>query len=72
LTGIAEAVPVDLKSVSIRESNSTIRVDGVLDEEAWLHAEPAQDFFQRYPADTSVALTLTAVKLTYDEDFFLA
>lgn len=69
-TGMAGAVPVDLKSVTIRESNSTIRVDGVLDEEAWLHAEPAQDFFQRYPADTSVAVTLTAVKLTYDQDFF--
>ena len=69
-TGIVVAVPVDLKSVTIRESNSTIRVDGVLDEKAWLHAEPAMDFFQRYPADTSVALTLTEVKLTYDQDFF--
>ncbi len=69
-TGIVGAVPIDLKSVIIRESNSSIQVDGVLDEEAWLHAEPAQDFFQRYPADTSVAMTLTAVKLTYDEDFF--
>ena len=68
--GIAGAVPVDLKSVIIRESNSVIRVDGVLDEEAWLFAEPAQDFFQRFPADTSVAVTLTAVKLTYDQDFF--
>ncbi|GAH08389.1 unnamed protein product, partial [marine sediment metagenome] len=60
----------DLKSVTIRESHSSIQVDGVLDEEAWLNAEPAQDFFQRFPADTSVAITLTAVKLTYDEDFF--
>jgi hypothetical protein len=69
-TWIAGAVEIDVKSVSIRESNSVIRVDGILDEEAWLHAEPAQDFFQRFPADTSVAITLTAVKLTYDEDFF--
>ena len=69
-TGIVGAVPVDLKSVTIRESNSSIRVDGVLDEQAWLYAEPAMDFFQRFPADTSVAITLTEVKLTYDQDFF--
>ena len=69
-TGIAGAASMDLKSITIRESNSAIRLDGVLDEEAWQHAEPAQDFFQRYPADTSVAVTLTEVKLTYDHDFF--
>ncbi|KPL22683.1 MAG: hypothetical protein AMS23_07550, partial [Bacteroides sp. SM1_62] len=69
-SGIVEAVPVDLKSVTIRESNTTIRIDGVLDEQAWLHAEAAADFFQRFPADTSDALTRTEVKLTYDQDFF--
>ena len=69
-TGIAGAIPGDLKSITIRESSSTRQLDGVLDEEAWQHAEPAQDFFQRYPADTSVAVTLTEVKLTYDQDFF--
>ncbi|GAG79233.1 unnamed protein product, partial [marine sediment metagenome] len=41
---------------------------GVLDEQAWLYAEPAMDFFQRFPADTSVAITLTEVKLTYDQE----
>jgi hypothetical protein len=69
-TGTLGAVPVDLKSVTIRESGSLIRIDGILDEEAWLHAEPAADFFQRFPADTSEALTRTEVKLTYDRDFF--
>ena len=69
-TGIIGAVPVELKSVTIKESGSIIRIDGVLDEEAWLHAEPAMDFFQRFPADTSSALTRTEVKLTYDRDFF--
>lgn len=68
--GIAGAVEVDVKSITIRESNSSIQVDGILDEDAWRYAEPAQDFFQRFPADTSDAMTLTAVKLTYDEDFF--
>jgi hypothetical protein len=70
LAGPVNAVPVDRKSVIIRESNATIRVDGVLDEAAWLTAEPAMDFFQRFPSDTSVALSRTEVKLTYDQDFF--
>jgi hypothetical protein len=70
ITVMAGAVPADVKSITIRESNTSIRIDGILDEPAWLHAEPALDFFQRYPADTSVAKTLTEVKLTYDQDFF--
>ncbi len=69
LTGIVRAVPVNLKSVTIKKANSIIRLDGVLDEESWLLAEPAADFFQRFPADTSIALTHTEVKLTYDQDF---
>ncbi len=68
-TGLTEAALIEPKSVTIRQSNSTIRLDGVLDEQAWQLAEAADDFFQRFPADTSVALTRTEVKLTYDRDF---
>jgi hypothetical protein len=70
ITVMVGAVPVDVKSITIRESNTSIRIDGILDEPAWLRAEPALDFFQRYPADTSEARTLTEVKLTYDQEFF--
>jgi len=35
-TGIVGAVPIDLKSVTIRESHSSIQVDVVLDEGGFL------------------------------------
>jgi hypothetical protein len=69
-TGAALPVPVDFKSVEIKKANTTIRIDGVLDEEAWLHADPAENFFQRFPADTSAAVTNTVVRLTYDQNYF--
>lgn len=68
-TALARAVPLITKAVVIRQANSTIQLDGVLDEEAWMSADIAADFHQRFPADSSAAITKTEVKLTYDRDF---
>jgi hypothetical protein len=46
-----------------------IKIDGVLDEEAWLKAEPSSDFWQNFPSDTAHAITKTIVKLSFDKDF---
>ena len=63
------ASPDSIRSLQIRQSCSEILMDGVLDEPAWQLAEIAEDFYQRYPADTSMASSRTEVRLTYDEDF---
>jgi len=67
---LAVAVPVQTKAIQIKKAGARIRIDGVLDEDDWISADLAADFHQRFPADSSGALTLTEVKLTYDDDFF--
>ncbi|MFC5408219.1 DUF5916 domain-containing protein [Larkinella bovis] len=44
-----------------------IKIDGVMDEQAWLEAETATDFFMVLPMDTSFAQLRTDVKMTYDQ-----
>ncbi len=54
-------------SVNIVQAVDEIVLDGNLLEETWLQADPADDFFQFFPFDTSMATTKTVVKLTYDD-----
>jgi hypothetical protein len=50
----------------IRKASSAIRIDGMMDEPAWLDAEVAKDFFMALPMDTSFANVKTEVRMTYD------
>lgn len=43
-------------------------IDGVLDEQAWLNADSASNFFMVTPMDTSFANVKTTVRMTYDKD----
>ncbi|MEQ6121721.1 DUF5916 domain-containing protein [Reichenbachiella sp. MALMAid0571] len=51
----------------IYETQATIEVDGILDEEPWLNAQRASDFFRVLPIDTGFAVSKTEVMMTYDE-----
>ncbi|NVJ86914.1 MAG: carbohydrate binding family 9 domain-containing protein [Algoriphagus sp.] len=53
--------------LQIRKASSEIIIDGVLDEQAWLDAEVATDFFMITPMDTSFAQVKTDVRMTYDD-----
>jgi hypothetical protein len=55
--------------VSINRATSPISLDGVLDEQAWSHAEVSTDFLQRYPYDSSYSEVVTEVRVTYDDKF---
>ena len=57
----------DKYRLHIRKASSPIRVDGVLDEQAWLDAEVATDFYSVLPMDTSFARVKTEVRMTYDD-----
>jgi hypothetical protein len=46
-----------------------VRLDGVLDEEVWQNSLPAQDFFQKFPFDTSFARIKTEARIAYDKNF---
>jgi len=67
---IMQAVPVSVKSLQISQSTSPVVLDGVLDEPVWQLAVPAENFHQSFPADTSLAVSRTEVRLSYDENYF--
>jgi hypothetical protein len=50
----------------MKQASSPIVIDGVLDEQAWLDADVATDFFMVLPMDTSKARLRTEVRMTYD------
>ncbi|MEM7367469.1 MAG: DUF5916 domain-containing protein [Bacteroidota bacterium] len=58
-----------LRSLHIRETSEAMSVDGVLDEASWQQADKSGAFNQRFPADTSLALSQTEVMLTYDKQY---
>lgn len=57
----------DSYRLQIRKASSEIIIDGILDEQAWLEAEVATDFFMITPMDTSFAQVKTDVRMTYDD-----
>lgn len=50
----------------MKKASSPILIDGILDEQAWLDAAVAGDFFMILPMDTSKARVRTDVRMTYD------
>ncbi|MEP6927639.1 MAG: DUF5916 domain-containing protein [Ginsengibacter sp.] len=50
----------------IHKATSAVRVDGVMNEQAWHDAEVAKNFFMVFPMDTSHAHVPTDVRMTYD------
>ncbi|MEO5979726.1 MAG: DUF5916 domain-containing protein [Chryseolinea sp.] len=44
-----------------------MKIDGIMDEEPWLEAEVATDFYMVLPMDTSKARGRTEVRMTYDQ-----
>jgi hypothetical protein len=55
-------------SLNIKKAQGKIEIDGELNEHDWQLAETAKDFWQNFPYDSSLSLTKTEVRLTYDND----
>jgi hypothetical protein len=51
----------------IRQATSLIKIDGVVDEQAWKDADVAKDFKMVLPMDTSLAKVYTEVRMAYDQ-----
>ncbi len=60
---------IEPRVVSISRSESSIKVDGILDEPVWQTAQITSDFWQRYPYDSSRSELSTEVMVTYDDKF---
>jgi uncharacterized protein DUF5916/cellulose/xylan binding protein with CBM9 domain len=57
----------DSYQINISETNSTINIDGIMDEEVWRSSEIADQFHRVLPTDTGYASAQTEVRLTYTE-----
>jgi hypothetical protein len=62
------AAAADPRIVTAVETRTPITLDGVLDDEAWITAEPATDFVQAEPHEGQAATERTTVRLLFDRD----
>src|SRR5664280_3499030 len=53
--------------INTSETKSTITIDGIMDEPAWLTADKATHFQRVLPTDTGFAIAQTEVRVIYDE-----
>lgn len=53
----------------IKRSLTPIKIDGILDETAWLEADSTDQFYQQFPYDSSRSFLKTVVRATYDDHF---
>src|SRR5688572_30071223 len=53
--------------LQLKTASSPIKIDGIMDEESWIQADVASDFFMVLPMDTSMAKVKTEVRMTYDQ-----
>ena len=56
-----------LFQIHVAKAISAIKVDGIMDEEAWKYAEVAKNFFMVLPMDTSISKAHTEVRMSYDD-----
>jgi len=62
------AAAADPRIVTAAETRTPITLDGILDDEAWISAEPATDFVQAEPHEGQAATERTTVRLLFDRD----
>jgi len=56
----------------IHRASNPVKVDGLMEDEAWQEADSATDFFMVLPMDTSLARVKTEVRMCYDDhDFYM-
>ena len=60
----------DKYQVNCNRSVDAMHIDGVLDEETWIKADVARDFYMIQPMDTAYAEAKTEVRVAYDDKNF--
>ena len=54
--------------LSIKKTQESIKIDGILDETTWKDAEVAKDFFMITPIDSGKATQLSEARVSFDEE----
>ncbi len=57
-----------ISSVPITRASSPPKIDGVLEDEAWRHAEWFDDFVQKFPSNGAAPSRRTAFAVLYDDE----
>lgn len=57
------------KVLHVYKTHTAVKIDGELNDEAWLNTDTAKNFFQNYPNDTLLALNQTEAWVTFDNRF---
>ena len=74
-TSFAQAQPVSTMEGMLdtayfaKKNTGHIKVDGVLSEEIWQHAQKATHFIQNFPNDSMLSAARSEVMVTYDDKF---
>ena len=61
--------PLVAQDLTIKRATGPIKIDGVLDDEAWQNADVADNFRQYFPFDTSAAMAQTEARMVYDDNY---
>lgn len=67
VVGVFQA-QVNKKSVYVKYTQDDITIDATLDEKAWSLAEPAKDFYNYFPSDTTLAKAQTEIRFLFDDE----
>ena len=60
--------PAEPPNIHIKKALAKITLDGKLDETDWQRAELSSPFWESIPYDTSLAITKTEVRITFDDN----
>ncbi len=55
--------------VSVKKISQPLKLDGELDEPEWIQAQPAKDFWLKFPRDDAKANHKTEARVLYDDKF---
>jgi hypothetical protein len=62
-------VPVNSNYVlHMKKMKGSITLDGIIDEEDWLNADVATDFYMVMPYDTGYSQAVSEIRMTYDDN----
>ena len=59
----------DQPYLTVVKTKTPIQLDGVLDEAFWQRSQPAKDFWEYFPSDSSLSKVQTEVYMAFDDDF---
>jgi Domain of unknown function (DUF5916) len=57
------------QNIEIRKATGPIKIDGILDEPAWMDADSAYNFMQQFPTDSLLSESPTVARILYDDQF---